>query len=189
MKAVGLDTETTGLLHPDHRIIEFYGALYDLRPDMPIGASRKIEELNLRIDPQRSIAADAQRVHGISARDLIGCPTWKDVAEEIAAFMRKGDCLVGHNIVTFDKPFLDQEFKRVGVAPVDRPLFDTMEHARWATYNGKSPTLQELCFACGVAYDPAAAHAADYDVDVTMQCFFRAREWGYFNDSVNSHAA
>lgn len=182
MKAIGLDLETTGLLHPDHRIIEFYGALYDLDSDLPVGTRRKIEELHLRIDPQRSIAADAQRVHGISARDLIGCPIWKDVAERIADFLGKGECLVGHNIITFDKPFLDQEFKRVGVTPVDRPLFDTMEHARWATYNGKSPTLQELCFACGVLYDPTAAHKADYDVDVMMEAFFRARGWGYFQD-------
>lgn len=182
MKAVGLDTETTGLLHPDHRIIEFYGALYDLDPALPVWSRRKIEELHVRIDPQRSIPAEAQRIHGISARELIGSPVWKDVAQQIADFLRKGECLVGHNIVAFDKPFLDQEFKRVGVTPPDKPLFDTMEHARWATYTGKSPTLQELCFACGVLYDPAAAHKADYDVDVTMQCFFRAREWGYFQD-------
>lgn len=176
MIVCGLDTETTGLLHPDHRIIEFYGALYDL------DAGETIEILEMRIDPQRSIAADAQRVHGISASMLIGCPVWSDVAPEIHAFLSKADFHIGHNIITFDGPFLDQEFKRVGLPAIKRPMFDTMEHARWATYNGKLPTLSELCFACDVVYDPALAHKADYDVKVMMEAFFKARKWGFFQD-------
>jgi len=59
-------------------------------------------------------------------------------------------------------------------------LSDTMTEGVWATHDGKKPSLQELCFACEVEYDPALAHAAAYDVDKMMDCFFKGLEWGYF---------
>lgn len=36
-----------------------------------------------------------------------------------------------------------------------------MENGRWATYDGKSPKLGELCFALGIEYDEGSAHAAE----------------------------
>lgn len=169
----GADIETTGLLSPEHRIIEIYVGLYGS------GHGEKIDELELRIHPQRSIAVDAQRVHGISLIDLDGCPLWEDVADQVHRFLNRADLIVGHNWKEFDGPFVDQEFKRVGLAPLNRPIFDTMLEGRFSTAIGKVPNLAEFCFAMGVDYDPAAAHAAAYDVDVMMKSFFRAVEWGY----------
>ncbi|KCY89039.1 hypothetical protein J831_3542, partial [Acinetobacter baumannii 25691_8] len=37
-----------------------------------------------------------------------------------------------------------------------------------------------LCFALNIDYDPNAAHAADYDVDVMMQCFFAGLDRGFY---------
>lgn len=169
----GVDIETTGLEPGDHRIIEVYVGLY--RED-----GTKAFEYETRIDPQRGISADAQRVHGITHTDLIGKPLWPAVAPILHKVFLKGTTYVWHNGDEFDGPFLDYEFKRIGLALPEKPSIDTMAGAVWATPDGKKPRLGELCFACGVDYDPDKAHAAHYDVDKHMECFFKARAWGYF---------
>lgn len=167
-----LDIETTGLLEPEHRVIEFYGAYYDL-------ADKSFEaELLHRIDPQRTIAADAHRVHGISSMDLIGKPTFEMVAPGIHAFLSDADFVVAHNGDEFDLKFLNMEFERVGLSPITWRSFDTMT-CRWATPSGKPPSLQEFAFACDVEYLPEKAHAAEYDVKVMAQAFFKAHAWGW----------
>lgn len=172
MIELGLDIETTGLEIGDHRIIEIYLGLYK--------DEKLAFEFEQRIDPQRSIAVDAQRVHGISASDLIGKPTWKTVAPTIQKIMHKADRYVAHNGKSFDLPFLQYELMRVGLIMPDRPLIDTMLEGVWATPDGKKPSLAELCFACGIEYDKAKAHAAPYDVRETMMpSYFRARAWGF----------
>lgn len=173
-RCIFLDIESTGLCEPEHRIVEFFGAHYDLE-------SKRLEaELLHRIDPQRGIAVDAQRVHGISSAELIGKPTFEMVGGEIRDFLLQGDLVVAHNGDTFDLPFLNMEFQRVGLPAIKWRSFDTMS-CRWATPAGKPPSLQEFAFACGIDYDPAQAHAAAYDVKVMGEAFFNGLEWGWIN--------
>lgn len=173
MIVAGIDTETTGLLTPDHRIIEVYIGLWK--------DGRKVFQYDQRIDPQRAIAADAQKVHGISMGDLMGKPIWSAVAPNVVKVLEKADVFVAHNGEEFDFPFLDMELKRVGLALPERASFDTMKMGRWAVADGKNPRLGELCWSCGVDYDASKAHAASYDVDVMMECFFRGVDWGFYH--------
>lgn len=168
----GIDTETTGLLTPDHRIIEVYIGFWK--------GGKKIWNYEQRIDPQRAISADAQRVHKISASDLIGMPTWDTVGPKVAQILARAEHFVWHNGAEFDGPFLQQELKRIGLELPERPSTDTMVEGVWATPDGKKPRLQELCFACGIEYDPAAAHAAAYDVEKMMESYLAAQRWGHF---------
>jgi DNA polymerase-3 subunit epsilon len=179
MLICGSDTETTGLLGKDgtpgdHRIIEVYAGLWDTK------TRKQVDELFLRINPQRSIDVKAQQVHKISLADLAGCPIWKGVAEQVRDFHEEGDLVIGHNWDGFDAPFIDGELLRVGLPKLTKPTFDTMLKGRWATPMGTVPNLGALCFACGVPYDPAQAHAAGYDVRVMMQAFFNGLDWGFF---------
>jgi DNA polymerase-3 subunit epsilon len=173
MIIAGFDLETTGLLSPDHRIVEIY---LDLWRD-----GKRIWKFEQRINPQRAIAADAQRVHGITNADLIGKPTFEQVAPVISKALRKAHVVVAHNGEEFDWPFLEQEMKRAAIALPRVPLFDTMKRGIWATPHGKNPSLMELCFACGVEYDPAKAHAASYDVEVMIECLRKGIEWNFFD--------
>lgn len=169
----GIDIETTGFLAPDHRIIEVYLGLWR--------GEKLIWEFEQRIDPQRGIAADAERVHKISSAMLVGMPTWDKVAPGLLKAMERADGYVWQNGDEFDGPFLDQEFKRVGLPGLPaRPAIDTMNSGVWATHDGKKPRLEELCFACGVDYDTAASHAAAYDVKVMMECYLKGLKWGFF---------
>lgn len=171
----GFDTETTGLSQPDgHRLIEIALRLYDLESRELLGT------YETRLNPERPIDPDATAVHGITFDDLIECPTWDVIGPKFSELLSKCRYLVAHNGVGFDAPFLTGEFLRIG-APVP-PMFivDTMLQGRWATPDGSVPNLQALCFACRVPYDREKAHAALYDVDVMMECFFRQYPRGFF---------
>ncbi|WP_151708850.1 3'-5' exonuclease [Acinetobacter brisouii] len=169
-----LDTETTGLSQEDgDKIIEIALLSYDL------GARKLTDRYVQRFNPNRAISAEAQAVHGISLNDLVGCPTWEDEAHEVHRRIQGSQLLVAHNF-GFDGPFIAGEIARLGLAVPQVPSFCTMENGRWATFDGKLPKLQELCFCLGVQYDTSAAHAADYDTEVMAECLFRGIDRGVF---------
>ncbi|TXN08952.1 3'-5' exonuclease [Methylobacterium sp. WL103] len=177
MKVAGYDTETTGIAYGDHRIIEVAVLTYDLATE------RLLDRYVQRINPLRSIDAGAQRVHGISLAMLSGEPVWKDVAPQVHRRLAAADLIVAHNGIGFDMPFTNYELARVGLPKLETPVLDTMLEGRFATPNGAVPNLGALCTALGVDYGTGAgkAHAAHYDVEVMMQCFFRGVRWRAFN--------
>lgn len=164
----GLDLETTGLLDPAHRIIECAVILKRLESDKSLSP---VSEHVWRIDPRRSIDEKAYRVHHISNADLIGQPTFDEVAPGIVKVLDGCDFVIAHNGMDFDFLFLAQELERGGHSLPDFEPYDTMLNGRWATDMGNVPSLQALCFACGVKYDPSLAHAAKYDVERMLDCF------------------
>jgi DNA polymerase III subunit epsilon len=173
MIVAGYDIETTGLNEPEHRIIECHVGRWDHL------TRHKISGQTWRIHPRRSIAAAAQAVHHISITDLEGCPVWDAVAGDVRSELANADILVGHNSDGFDLPFINRELERIKLPRIEKPSIDTMVEGRWATPTGAVPTLGALCWACDVPYDPKLAHAADYDVDRTIDCFFAALDWGW----------
>jgi len=184
MIVTGIDLETTGLeQEKGHRIIEICLRAYELE-------SRKLKySLVQRIHPRRSISQKAQEVHGISIEDLAGCPIWEEVAPKVVAIMKASDLLIAHNMA-FDGPFVALELIRIGLKVPEVQSFCTMENGRWSTPLGKKPSLKELCFSLDVPYDPTKAHAADYDVDCMMACFFKALDLGFFEiDSLKEKKA
>jgi DNA polymerase-3 subunit epsilon len=174
----GSDIETTGLEPGDHRIIEVYAGLWD-------SETRELKHSHYkRINPQRTIMPAAQAVHHISAADLEGCPTWDIVSDGYRVFLESADMTVWHNGDGFDVPFVNYELQRVKLPKLTKPTFDTMLSGRWASPVGAVPNLGALCWACGVEYDTAKAHAAEYDVDRMMQCYFKGIDWGWYKPPV-----
>jgi len=170
----GLDIETTGLDQASgHRIIEVALLCYDLN------SRTLIDRFVQRIDPERSIDPKAQAVHGIAYSTLVGEPKWETVAPLVSRKLIGCDYLIIHN-KEFDEPFVSAELARVGLPFGRAGVHCTMEGGRWATMDGKSPKLQELCFALGVDYNPALAHAAEYDVTKMMECFWRGLDRGFY---------
>lgn len=174
----GIDIETTGLeQEKGHRIIEFAALLYQY--DEASGAVTPRGKFVQRINPQRSIDPGAQAVHGICFEELTGSPTWDEVAHRVSKVMSACDLIVAHNGFGFDLPFIAAELLRVGAPIPTTPGVDTMLQGRWATPMGKLPNLGEFCFATGIEYDKAKAHAAEYDVSVMMEGFFVALKKGF----------
>jgi len=179
MKALVLDIETTGFMKKSNKadVVEFASQLIDTTTGDRLGAIEK------RFRPTAPIEPDAEAVHGISAEMVSGCqPFEKFIAPLVELINLQVDVLVAHN-ASFDVPFLKQVIQRFK-PECDLelvPTFCTMEEGRWATYDGKSPTLGELCYACSVDYDRDAAHAALYDVEKTVECLNFGRHAGFYD--------
>jgi DNA polymerase-3 subunit epsilon len=166
------DSETTGLSpEKGDKIIELALLTYDWE------TQKMVDRYVQRYDPERAISAGAQEVHGIAYSDLVGMPKFREHAPDVAHRFNDSDLAVAHNI-PFDLEFLISEFTEAGVAIPDVDGWDTMSESRWACPDGKYPRLGELCFALGIPYDPAAAHSAEYDVEVMAACFFEAVKRG-----------
>ena len=122
-----VDVETTGLDPDTDRIISVAAIRVDLS-GLPPGRF-KGETLTALVNPQHRIHPEASKVNGFRNKDLKGKPLFADEAEEIREFIgtRK---VVGHN-VSFDKRFLNAEFKRAGVKTLSRnKSVDTMQAAQ-----------------------------------------------------------
>jgi len=168
MKIAGLDTETTGLKpEKGDRIIEICAIKVDTAPGVTDRTSLFLKRLN----PRKQIAPEATAVHHITNDDVADEPFFEDIADELSEFLSDADLLVCHNLA-FDGAFLVSEYERVKKPVPDIEGFCTMETGRWATGTGKLPSLEELCFTCGIPYEHEKAHAAQYDVDRMLKCLF-----------------
>lgn len=100
------DIESTGTNVRTDRIIDL--AIVKVHPD------GRREERTFRVNPERPIPPEASRVHGIRDEDVKDCPTFRQVAKQVAELLEGCD-LGGYNIVRFDIPMLMEEFGRVGI--------------------------------------------------------------------------
>ena len=103
---VFFDLETTGVNINNDRIVEIcYLKVY------PNGNE---ESKTLRINPEMHIPEQSSAVHGIYDEDVADCPTFKEVAKQIARDIEGCD-IAGFNSNRFDVPLLTEEFLRAGV--------------------------------------------------------------------------
>ena len=103
---VFFDLETTGTNINTDRIVEIcYLKVY------PNGNE---EAKTLRINPEMHIPEASSAIHGIYDADVADCPTFKEVAKNIAYDIEGAD-LAGFNSNRFDVPVFVEEFLRAGV--------------------------------------------------------------------------
>lgn len=103
---VFFDLETTGINITNDRIVELcYIKVY------PNGNE---ESKSMRINPEMHIPEISSAIHGIYDEDVRDCPTFKQVAKDLANTIEGCD-LAGFNSNRFDIPVLVEEFLRVGI--------------------------------------------------------------------------
>ena len=162
-RAVLFDTETTGLepLSGD-RVLEV--AALELLNDLPTG-----RHFHALIDPKRDIPAEASRVHGITSADLVGKPVFADIAADLVAFF--GDSkLIAHN-APFDFGFLDMEFNRAGLPPLDRSrMIDTLALAK-ERFPGMPNSLDALCRRFAIDLSARTTHNALLDCRLLAEVY------------------
>ncbi len=100
------DLETTGININKDRIVEI--CVHKVNPD------QSSQTKTYRVNPTIPIPLDASLVHGIYDKDVKTCPTFKEIAGELAAFIENSD-LAGYNSNKFDVPILVEEFLRANV--------------------------------------------------------------------------
>ena len=105
------DIESTGLNLASDSIIELCFVKI-----MPSGEQKvktwRVKPWDYENNRQREINPSAQAVHGISAEDLKDCPTFSEIADEVAEWLDGSD-LAGFNSAKFDLPMLAEEIERV----------------------------------------------------------------------------
>lgn len=163
MREIIFDTETTGLIAADDRIIEI-GAV-ELENRFPTGRT-----YHVYINPgDRQVHPDAQAVHGISNADLEDKPAFKEIIEDWLTFTA-GAKLVAHN-ANFDVGFFNAEFARLGFDPIDNErVIDTLALARRKHPMGPN-SLDALCRRYGIDNGHRTLHGALLDSELLAEVY------------------
>ena len=154
---VFFDLETTGTNILTDRIVEI--SIIKL---MPNGTE---SEVTMRINPQMPIPAEATAIHHITDADVADCPTFKQVAQNIANLFLDAD-VAGFNSNRFDVPMLSEEMFRAGIN------FD-MSRRRFVDVQTIFHKLEQRTlsaaykFYCGKCLDDA--HSANADTRATYE--------------------
>lgn len=137
-----VDLETTGLFPRKHdRIIEI--GIVSVSDDGEV-----VDEWSTLINPGRDVGPT--NVHGITAREVLDAPTFRDVARHVIGSL-SGRTLVAHN-ARFDTQFLDYEFERAGLGTrPPTPSLCTMQLSN-SYLRGASRKLRDCCTAANIPH-------------------------------------
>ena len=151
------DLETTGTDPATDRIVEI--SALRVSPD----GGR--ESRTRRINPERPIPAGATAVHGIRDEDVRDEPTFRQIARGLLEFLGDAD-LAGFNVLRFDLPLLDREFRDCGLdlGVAARRVVDAMTIYHRMERRDLSAAVS---FYLGRSHD--GAHTAEADVTATAE--------------------
>lgn len=163
MREIIFDTETTGLDAREDRIIEL--GCIELVNRFPTGNT-----FHHYINPEgRMINAEAEAVHGISAAQLVGKPTFSEIADLFLTFI-DGAKLIAHN-AGFDMGFINAEFARLGHPAVGpERVIDTLALARRKHPMGPN-SLDALCRRYGIDNSHRTKHGALLDSELLAEVY------------------
>ncbi len=151
------DIESTGLNVQQDRIIDL--AIVVLHP----GGGEHPH--TWRVNPGIPIPAGATAVHGIRDEDVRNCPSFSDVAEDVARVLDGCD-LAGFNVLGYDIPLLQEEFNRTQTvfSMEGRHVVDVQRIFHQMEPRDLSAALR---FYCGDTHE--GAHGALADVQATLR--------------------
>ena len=164
------DIESTGLNIPNDSIIEL-----SFVKVFPGGEQRiktwKIKPWDYERKRQRPIDPAASKVNGVTDDMLVDCPTFYEVADEVAEWL-KGSDLAGFNSAKFDLPMLAEEFERAELAGkhLDVDLHSPKMVDVQNIYHAMEPRNLRAAyrFYCG-GEDFENAHSAEADTVATYE--------------------
>ncbi|HEY0220365.1 MAG TPA: DNA polymerase III subunit epsilon [Afipia sp.] len=164
MRAIVLDTETTGLdpLRGD-RLVEI--GCVELVNHMPTG-----QVYHCYLNPERDMPQEAFAVHGLSSEFLSDKPLFSAVADEFLAFIGNDEPLIIHN-ASFDVGFINAELGRLARAAIARErLVDTLLLAR-RKHPGVSNRLDDLCSRYAIDNSKRTKHGALLDAELLAEVY------------------
>lgn len=160
MKLNVLDIETTGTNKTTDWIIQFAAIKVDT------DTNKIIDKINLLIRPAENyvMGIGAYIKHNIHPDSLTDKPTFKEVAQQIYDFLGN-DPILTYNGVSFDLPFLMNEFARAGISfkPSDRVCYDAFKEEQRRHNNRLESAFERYC---GRTMEAAGLEAHDALSDV-----------------------
>jgi DNA polymerase-3 subunit epsilon len=163
MREIIFDTETTGLdPKSGDRLVEI--GCIEMVNRVPTGRT-----FHAYFNPERSMPAAAEAVHGLSDAFLADKPLFAARVHELLEFI--GDSpLVAHN-AGFDFAFLDSELSLCARDPVCRSrMIDTVALAR-VRHPGAKLSLDALCTRYGIDRSHRTMHGALLDAELLAQVY------------------
>lgn len=165
MRQIVLDTETTGLNpRSGDRIIEV--GCVEL-------VQRRLTGNNFHryINPERDSEDGALAVHGLTTEFLRDKPKFAEIAAELRDYLNGAEVII-HN-APFDVGFLNAEFRRLDIPPLDTHVsnvIDTLAQAK-EMYPGKRNSLDALCDRYGISNAHRALHGALLDAALLAEVY------------------
>ena len=164
------DIESTGLNIPHDSIIEL--SFVKVFPDGTDAVKTwKIKPWDYENKCQRPIDPSASKVNGITDDMLVDCPTFYEMSDEVAEWLKDSD-LAGFNSAKFDLPMLAEEFERVALTgkKLDVDLHSPKMVDVQNIYHAMEPRNLKAAyrFYCG-GKDFDNAHSAEADTVATYE--------------------
>ena len=159
------DIETSGLDPLKDEILEIAG----LKMKGPL----EIDRFEMLIRPTRSIPPEVEKIHGLNEFFLL--VNGKDGREVISEFLKftKNSIIVGHNIISFDWLFIQNNSKKYSFGLPQNNLIDTLLLARKILV---LPQYNLTAVARSFGFENRNAHRAMPDVEVNAQVFVKLME-------------
>lgn len=163
-----IDTETTGRDPLNDRLIEV---------GVVLGYGHgELRSKSWLINPGRPIPPETTAVHGIKDEDVVGAPSFADVAHEILEFL--GKAIPAAYNAEFDRRFLMAELERAGIRPDDPPpairrevdWIDPLTFARELYKHEESRALGEMAARLGI--ELVNAHRATADAEAALRVLY-----------------
>jgi DNA polymerase III subunit epsilon len=151
------DIETTGVMIGRDRIVEI--CIIKISPDA------EEEVYTQRINPGMPIPPQVIAIHGITDEDVKDCPSFADIAPQLARFLENCD-LAGYNSNKFDIPLLVEEFLRAGVefSVTDRKFVDVQN-----IFHRMEPRNLRAAYKFYCGKEIVNAHSAEADTRATYE--------------------
>jgi DNA polymerase-3 subunit epsilon len=157
------DTETTGLNPSQGDEIIQIGATRILN-----GKLLRAESFEQLVDPERPLAPESAKIHGITSEMLRGQPTIDRVLPAFHAFSAD-TVLIAHN-AAFDMRFLQLKEEQTGLR-FDHPVIDTLLLSAVVHPNQESHRLEAIAERLGLTI--VGRHTALGDAIVTAEVFLK----------------
>lgn len=167
MREIIFDTETTGF-DPKNgdRMVEI--GCIEMVNRVLTGRS-----YHAYFNPERSMPAEAEAVHGLSDAFLADKPLFAQGAQEFLDFIEDSP-MIAHN-AAFDFNFIDYELDRIGLPKVDRSrMVDTVALAK-VRHPGAKLSLDALCSRYGIDRSHRTKHGALLDAELLAQVYVELR--------------
>ena len=163
MRKIVVDTETTGLdPRQGHRIIEL--AAIEL-----YGRKVSLRRFHRYLNPEREIAEDAVKVHGLTYERLQNEAKFADIAASFMEFIEGAELII-HN-APFDVGFLNHELALLGLPPLQNTVTDTLKVAR-EMHPCKKNSLDALCSRYEIDNAHRSLHGALLDTELLAEVYF-----------------